>query len=345
MLNHVEAFKNYLVQEEGRSPATAREYGGDVRMFRAWLDAESVKGAGQYLLEWETISAAHIRAFLAAHTLAPRRSHRFLASLRKFWTFLGEVQKLGVQNPPSEIKRPKLPSRLPIYLELPEIARLLDAAHQSRSVSQGLRDWALLSFLYGTGLRLSECLNLTFSSVSYQDGLPHAVTVIGKGNKERRVVLSPTGQRALHQWLKYRKMEGDPSSVWIWSFVTGQSRGERFSTQAVQAMIKRVAARAGLDAGKLTPHKLRHSYASALMNAGRGLDEVKQLLGHESIATTQIYVHVNEKRLSEAAASLPDVVGLGDSSRDGGRPERSSGQKAKSSGKTAKKKPVAKKKK
>ncbi|MFN3369619.1 MAG: tyrosine-type recombinase/integrase, partial [Thermus sp.] len=165
-------------------------------------------------------------------------------------------------------------------------------------------------FLYGTGLRLSEALALTYADLTYQDGVPHAIRVQGKGGKERVVVLSPTAQRALHQWLKHRNLEGHPTSPYIWSHTSGPNRGKPFSARAVEAMVKRVARRAGLkDWQRITPHKLRHSYASALVEAGRGIDEVKELLGHSSISTTQVYVHVSRKRLEEAARALPDVVG------------------------------------
>jgi len=181
-----------------------------------------------------------------------------------------------------------------------------------QALHQGLKDWALLAFFYGTGLRLSECLNLRFSSITSSDGLPSSIVVIGKGNKERRVALSPIAQRALYQWLRIRNLEGDFASPYVWSHLSGTRRGQPFSARATQNMIKRVAVRAGLDPDKLTPHKLRHSFASLLMESGRSLDEVKDLLGHASIATTQIYVHASEARLRAAASHLPDILsGLG----------------------------------
>jgi len=315
MLNLVELFSSYLVKEEGRSPQTAKQYSGDVRRFRSWLDAHPSGGGGRILLEWEQITSAHIRAFLSEQDFAPRRYHRFIASLRKFWTFLKDVQKLEVSNPASQIKRPKLESRMPIYPRQNELQSLLDAASRKLSgqaLHQGLKDWALLAFFYGTGLRLSECLGLKFSSITSLDGLPSSIVVIGKGNKERRVALSPIAQRALYQWLRVRNLEGDFASPYVWSHLSGSWRGQPFSARATQNMIKRVATRAGLDPEKLTPHKLRHSFASLLMENGRSLDEVKDLLGHASIATTQIYVHASEARLRAAVSSLPDILsGLG----------------------------------
>ena len=144
--------------------------------------------------------------------------------------------------------------------------------------------------------------------MSYRDGLPHAVRVVGKGNKGREVVLSPTAQRALVQWLKPRKLEGHPTSSVVWSNLSGKQRGQAFKARTIQKMMGTVAERAGLAPERVSPHKLRHSYATALVEHGRTIDEVRDLLGHESIATTQIYAAVSRRRLEEAARSLPDVL-------------------------------------
>lgn len=315
MLNPVELFSSYLTKEEGRSPQTAKQYSGDVRRFRAWLDAHSSIGGGRLLLEWEQITSAHIRAFLSEQDFAPRRYHRFIASLRKFWAFLKDVHKLAVDNPALEVKRPKLETRMPVYPKTSELQSLMDSASTRLSgqpLHQSLKDWSLLAFFYGTGLRLSECLNLKFSDITSVDGLPNSIKVVGKGNKERTVALSTIAQRSLHQWLRIRNLEGDFASAYVWSHLSGTRRGQPFSARATQNMIKRVATRAGLDPTKITPHKLRHSFASLLMEHGRSLDEVKDLLGHASIATTQIYVHASEQRLRAAVSSLPDIMsGLG----------------------------------
>lgn len=301
-------FRRYLEMEEGRSPRTAKEYLMDAGLFARWFRERHGRPP-----RFEEVGSQHIRAFLASREVSPHRVGRVLASLRKLFRYLSEVEGLPILKDPTEgVKRPRLPKRLPVYLTPPEVARLLQAAYQNRSPRVALRDWALLAFLYGTGLRLSEALALTYADLTYQDGIPHAIRVQGKGGKERVVVLSPTAQRALHQWLKHRNLEGHPTSPYIWSHTSGPNRGKPFSARAVEAMVKRVARRAGLkDWHRITPHKLRHSYASALVEAGRGIDEVKELLGHSSISTTQVYVHVSRKRLEEAARALPDVVGPG----------------------------------
>jgi integrase/recombinase XerD len=136
-----------------------------------------------------------------------------------------------------------------------------------------------------------------------------AVQVIGKGDKEKRVLPFPTAQTALLRWLKERRMHGNPVTPWVWSPLSGRRYGQQMQVRTVEKMMDAAAVKAGLDVTKVSPHKLRHAFATALVEGGRSLDEVRDLLGHESIATTQIYAHTSQKRIQEAA-SLPDVVGL-----------------------------------
>lgn len=146
------------------------------------------------------------------------------------------------------------------------------------------------------------------ASIIRQDGLPVAVKVIGKGNKERIVPLSSTAQTALHQWIRHRKLEGDLTNPYVWVNTRGRSRNKRMSVQSADKIIRTAAAEAGL--GSRSAHKLRHSFASALMEHGRSLDEVKDILGHASIATTQIYVHASQARLQTAVTALPDITSM-----------------------------------
>jgi integrase/recombinase XerD len=306
-MNHIEVFQHYLEIEERRTPATVRGYLADVRQLRAYLDAES-QPQHQRGRDWEQISAADLRGFLAATRPKPHRVHRLLASWMKFWRFLSEVQHVQIGNPAAEIKRPKLPGRLPKYLETSDIARLLDAAHRDKNPARALRNWAFLAFLYGTGARVSEVLGLTFERISYADGVPVSIRVIGKGDKERVVPLSTTAQRALSQWIKTRRVEGHPTSPHVWSYLSGKTRGQPFNVRTVQAMTTSVAKRAKLDPAKVSPHKLRHSFATALVEHGRSLHEIGTILGHENPATTAIYGRVKAAQLAQAAASLPDVL-------------------------------------
>lgn len=309
-MSHVEAFTHYLTQEEGLSPNSAKKYTLDVLLLRRWIDERHQKAGRPGLPpQWEDVTAADLREFMAAHKPAPARSHRIIASWRKFWGFLRDVQRVpGLQPGPHELKRPKMPARLPKYLTTPDVARLLDVAYKQRNPRKAARDWAILAFLYGTGTRISEAVNLTFNKITYTEGLPTSVNVVGKGNKERNIILSSTAQRALLQWLRIRKSEGHATSPFVFSNLDGSNAGKPFSVRTIEAMIKRHGIDAGLPAENCTPHKLRHAHATALLEAGRGIEEVKEVLGHASIATTQIYTHVSRKRLEEVAAALPDVL-------------------------------------
>lgn len=183
-MNHVQAFEHYLEVEKRRSPATLRGYLADIRHLRAYLDGDEQP---QHLRgrDWPEIMTADLRGFLASIRPKPHRVHRLLVSWLKFWSFLRDVQHVPVGNPPGEIKRPKLPVRLPKYLETPDVAKSLATAHSAQSPDKALRNWGSLAFLYGTGARLSEVMGLTFNRIAYADGLPVSVRVIGKGDKER----------------------------------------------------------------------------------------------------------------------------------------------------------------
>ena len=300
-------YSHYLKSECGRSPSTIEAYLRDIRGFRRWLDSSVKKGIPP---SWPEVTTQHIRAYLATLEKAnEHRLHRIVSSLRNWFDYLWRVAKEVTGNPASEISKPKLPKRLPKFLQPHEVARLLDSALKRSRPSESLRNWAVLAFLYGSGLRIGEALGLTMDRVQYVDGLAVSVRVIGKGNKERMVPLSSTAQRALHQWLKHRKLEGSLSDPHVWVNTGGRARGQVLSIRAVHRVIQSRGLEAGL--GKLSPHKLRHSYASALVEGGRSIDEVKELLGHASIATTQIYVHASRTRLEAAVASLPDVLDVG----------------------------------
>ena len=299
-----QTYSHYLKSERGRSASTIEAYLRDVRGFRRWLDSSGQKGLPP---TWSEVTPQHIRAYLATLEKAnAHRLHRIISSLRNWFEYLWRVAREVTGNPASEINKPKLPQRLPKYLPPHDVARLLDSTLKRSRVSESLRNWAILAFLYGSGLRISEALGLTLDRVQYADGLAVSVRVIGKGNKERIVPLSSTAQRALHQWLKHRKLEGSMVNPHVWVNTSGRAKGLRLSVRAVHRIIQTRGLEAGL--GKLSPHKLRHSYASALVEGGRSIDEVKELLGHSSIATTQIYVHASRARLEAAVASLPDVL-------------------------------------
>ncbi|MFC5849624.1 tyrosine-type recombinase/integrase [Deinococcus petrolearius] len=304
LLSPIAAFESYLTQEEGLSPATARQYRHDCLSLAAWLGQ-----ARPTLEQWTHVAVRDLRAYMQHHKPAPARARRLVSAWKKLWGYLSHVEGLPMQPGPAELKSPKLPTRLPQALMPTEVSRLLTAAREQLNEDKGFRDWAILAFLYGTACRVSEALHLTFGNIQFDsDNLPVSVRIVGKGDKERLVFLSSTAQRALHQWLKVRRAQGHGTSPYVFSHLSGQNAGKPFPVRTVEAAMHRAGVRAGLPRAKCTPHKLRHAHATALMDAGRRIEEVQEVLGHASIATTRIYAQVNRSRLAATAASLPDVL-------------------------------------
>ncbi|WP_420594250.1 tyrosine-type recombinase/integrase [Deinococcus sp.] len=192
-----------------------------------------------------------------------------------------------------------------LHLSAQELSRLFASARENPNPDKALRDWALLAFLYGTGLRISEVLNLKLDAVEYEgEALPTAVRITAKGNVERLIHLSATAQPALYQWLKVRRLHLKHDSPWVFVHLNS---GVPLPVRTVQAMMQRVGARAGLLKARRTPHKLRHSFATALVNAGRPLEEVQEALGHTDSNVTRRYARLHRSRLKAADAAGRDV--------------------------------------
>jgi integrase/recombinase XerC len=215
---------------------------------------------------------------------------RKLSSARSFFRFLAR-EKLADQNPFENLLTPKLPKKLPNFLYPEELQSLLDAPEQKDA--RGLRDRAILEVLYGTGLRVTEIKRMNMNDVDFDEG---EIKVLGKGSKERIVLFGSHARTALERYLK----EGRPG------LVGGKKspalfinrRGSRLTTRSVERMIVHYAKKAGLTK-KVTPHTLRHSFATHLLSGGADLRMVQELLGHVSLSTTQVYTHITKERLKE----------------------------------------------
>lgn len=280
-------YAEYLLLERGYSARGVRRYLQDLALWHRFLEEEGFPPGPEA-----------VRALLLAKRWAPRRVQGFLAALRGYYRYLREVQGEEALDPTEGIGRPKAGRRLPLHPNPEELKRFLQAFGEEKEAA--LLE-ALARFLYGTGLRISEALSLKGRNVVLEGGHPVAVRVVGKGNKERLVPLSRTAQGVL---LGLGLPQGN---VPIFTFREGRRRGHIPSARWVEAKFREAALRAGLDPRRFTPHKLRHAYATLLVEQGVELDAVKDLLGHESIATTQIYLHASRERLKEAASRLPDL--------------------------------------
>ena len=283
-----------LTAERGAAAHTVEAYTRDRADFLAFLAAEG-KNA-------KTATADHIRAYLAGLArkgLAPTSRARKLSAIRQFFRFLiGEGLRSG--DPCSAIDSPRLGRPLPKILSLAEVETLLQTAKDaSENAEEGigrrraLRLYAALETLYATGLRVSELIALPRNVLTADD---RVLTVKGKGGRERLVPLNETAQGALQAHLaavRADEREGKRVSAWLFP----SSGGEHLTRQRFGQELKALALTAGIEPARVSPHVLRHAFASHLLERGADLRTVQQLLGHADISTTQIYTHVIEERL------------------------------------------------
>lgn len=289
----VEMFLEMLAAERGAADNTLQGYRRDLSDFAAFAARQ-----GHPVLDADT---ALIRAYLKHLTgrgMAPRTQARRLSALRQFFRFLF-AERLRGDDPTTVIDAPKAGRPLPKYLSEEEVERMLMCAAEYAG-SDGKRLVALMEILYATGLRVTELVGLPLGAVT-RDGL--MLVVRGKGGKERMVPLSEPAQDAIVAYLGVRERylpKGSKASAFL--FPSRARQG--FLTRARFAqLLKELATQAGLDPARVSPHVLRHSFASHLLAHGADLRALQQMLGHADISTTQIYTHVLDERLKRLVQS------------------------------------------
>jgi integrase/recombinase XerD len=281
----LDRFSDGLWLSDGLARNTLESYRRDVAQFAAWLEEAGKKP----LIEAVPADLLRHLAWQVEHKRAkPRTTGRLVSSLRRFFQFAVR-EGMRPDDPASELDSPKLPRSLPKALSEADVESLLAAPDVS--TVQGLRDRAMLETLYASGLRVSELVGLKTVQVSLDMGV---VRILGKGSKER---LTPLGQEAV-EWIERYQRESRPELLRARKsdamFVT--SRGGPMTRQAFWGLVKRHAATAGIGRA-ISPHTLRHAFATHLINHGADLRVVQLLLGHADISTTQIYTHVARERL------------------------------------------------
>ncbi len=298
MLLHdlIEQFIEYLRNQKRYSLHTIRNYQIDLRQFSEFVALREARSEGENSdAGIGMIDSQVIRTYLGSLYGRFRRSTiaRKLSAVRSFFLFL-ERKGLTKWNPAADIATPKLEKYMPTYLLVDEVFRLLERPEREKPL--GLRDLAILEVLYSCGFRVSELEALTISSIDFDERL---VRVIGKGDKERIV---PIGRQALQavrnyleatQYLRRRNVDisrGEPLFI--------NFRGGALSGRSIGRIIKKYAIESGLTAD-VSPHSMRHTFATHLLDGGADLRAVQELLGHESLSTTQKYTHVSLDRLME----------------------------------------------
>lgn len=284
MDQNLDLFLNYLVVEKGLAPNTLEAYGRDLAGYLEFLVERNISTLGQ-------IDPPLVIAFLARlkeRGLSSRSRARKLVSLRMFHRFL-LAEGLAETNPAAQVEAPKSLARLPQTLTPDEIERLLSAPRADSCYD--LRDRAMLEILYATGLRVSELVGLTLQDLQLDVGY---VTAFGKRRKQRIVPLGDAAMDALRDYLDCGRGElaGGGGSAFL--FLNRSGNG--LTRQGFWKMMKRRAVEAGISKN-ITPHTLRHSFATHLLDNGADLRAVQAMLGHADISTTQIYTHVTRERL------------------------------------------------
>ncbi|MBV9463030.1 MAG: tyrosine recombinase XerC [Verrucomicrobiae bacterium] len=290
MTGQAAQFLDYLAAERGSSLYTQRNYRTALEEFETWF--RDCRGAET---DWLKVDSKAVRAYFQAVSYRKKRLHPNsvllrIAAVRGICKYL--VRKgLRKDNPAREIKGPKKPKRLPKYLSLQDVNRLLEAPSKAEGEPWlRARDRAILETLYGGGLRIQELCGLKEKDLQLDEGV---VRVFGKGRRERWCPLGDVSLGSLREYLQLRG-PGSPESPVFWN----KNRGS-LTTRSVQRLMKIYLRAAGLDPN-LTPHKLRHSFATHLLNNGADLRSVQELLGHKQLTSTQVYTHVSVREMKKS---------------------------------------------
>jgi len=282
---YIESFTDYLRIEKGLAQNTISAYKEDLKKYTRYLKAKNIDTPGK-------ITRKHITDFLfrLRKDSSTVSISRLLSTVKGFHRFLLR-EKIVNFDPSHLIDAPKLDKKIPNFLSLPEITKILKVANLKKM--HGIRDRAILELMYATGLRVSELSGIKRSDVNLDIGF---IKCKGKGSKERIVPLGKIAQRFLEKYLLevYPKLAASNDCPYLFL----AQGGRKLSRQSIWKMIKKTVRKAGIKK-QVSPHTLRHSFATHLLEGGADLRSVQAMLGHASISTTQIYTHVNQTRLKK----------------------------------------------
>jgi integrase/recombinase XerC len=291
----IRTFLQYIRQERNYSIHTVASYEDDLRQFSDFLQRH-FENRPNMLGEIDHLTIRLFLGDLLEQDFSKSSIARKLAALKSFFRYLHKVHDVK-QNPALNVASPKLEKRLPQYLDEATVQRLM--AQPDRSTTQGLRDAAILELFYSTGVRLSELIGLQLCDVDFRNT---TVKVTGKGSKQRIIPFGRHAKAALERYLeershlvKMRKGGAEAETVFL------SMRGKRMNPKGVNILVSKYIGNVS-EIEKKSPHVLRHTFATHLLNRGADLRAVKELLGHESLSTTQVYTHVSVDRLKKVYA-------------------------------------------
>lgn len=278
----IDQYLEYLLSVRRYSKRTIDSYRRDLERFCVWLDTLSYTS-------WNEVHHADVRAYVAELKLSGLSGtsiQRALSAIRSYYRYLQRQEGFSA-NPAEGVPSPKSPSKLPRTLDIDEVSHMLNGDYGDW---HEMRDHAMFELFYSSGLRLSELTELNLSDLDLKRA---QVRVTGKGNKQRDLPVGKKAIEAIEEWLAFRS-DVQPSNEALFL----SQRGLRISTRSVQARLKRWIQVKGLE-GKISPHTLRHSFASHMLEASQDLRAVQELLGHADISTTQVYTHLDFNHLAE----------------------------------------------
>jgi len=284
----LDTFLNHLRVERGLSTNTVTSYRRDLEALINYLEDRN--------LEFDNCKSENLEEYISNRRksgLSEASLARNIVAIRTFFKFLGKER--NIENVAKEIHPPTPPRRIPKALSISDIDSLLNAPSRE---GIGIRDWALLELLYATGARVSELVSLDREDIQSSDGEINKIRLMGKGRKERIVPLGKFAQHALNQYLTLIRpnlVKGSEKGLFL------NSRGTRLSRQSAWRIVLENAKRANIE-NRISPHALRHSFATHLLDGGADIRVVQELLGHSSVTTTQIYTLVTIDKLRESYA-------------------------------------------
>ena len=278
-------FENFLKLERNLSDNTIKSYRSDLKKFEFYLSKTSAK-------KLSFIEPEIVREFLYEQSkkVSAKTQGRIISTLKTFFNFL-VLEKLINDSPIENIDYPKIDSKIPLVLSTDEIDKIISCAFSKKF---GLRNQTIIEIMYSCGLRVSEVTEMKISNIFFDESL---IKILGKGNKERFIPLSGTAKKLLYNYITYNRknLSQDKQSIDI---VFLNNRGKKLTRVMVYNIINDAALDAKINK-KISPHTLRHSFATHLIENGASIISIQKMMGHENIVTTEKYLHVNKKHLIE----------------------------------------------